>query len=142
VDPGPMDPIEERNAAIVQRLVRAFDDGSVPMIVLEVLSPHVVGHDLTGLLSDRDHPDSGQFTDVLGAAAVALGDARIDLRSIIAHHDEVDVRVAISGVTVEPFLGHATGASIAVEADLTYRLDTNGLVVELWQHALAGFGRP
>jgi len=85
VDPGPMDPIEERNAAIVQRLVRAFDDGSVPMIVLEVLSPHV---------------------------------------------------------TVEPFLGHATGASIAVEADLTYRLDTNGLVVELWQHALAGFGRP
>jgi len=123
------------NEATLRRLVAGFDQGSHPAIVLEVLSPHVVGHDRTGRLSDPAHPASGQFVDLVGAAATALGRPRFAVAALDADGDEVRSTIAIRGRLDRPLLGlEATGDPVTLEVDSTYRFDGNGLIVELWQH--------
>jgi predicted ester cyclase len=129
---------EERNAATIRRLVETFDDGTFPLIALEVLSPHIVGHDLTGRLSDPAHPDSGQFVDLVGVAAGALDDARFELRSIEAEGDEVHAHIVARGRATGTLLGwDGDGSEVTLETRTTYRFDRNGLIVELWQHAVS-----
>ena len=127
----------EAHEAAVRRLVQAFDDATLATIVLEVLSPHVVGHDATGLLSDPDHPESGQFVDVVGLCAASLGGVRFSLESVQGRGDRVDATVAITGHLDRSILGWpATAEPVRLEVDTTYRFDGNGLIVEIWQHRL------
>ncbi len=129
---------EERNTATIRRLVETFDDGTFPLIALEVLSPHIVGHDLTGRLSDPAYPDSGQFLDLVGVAAAALEDARFELRSIEAEGDEVHAHIVARGRATGSLLGwDGDGSEVTLETRTTYRFDRNGLIVELWQHAVS-----
>lgn len=136
--------VGRRNTATVRRLVEAWGSGASALVALGVVSPFVRGHDRTGLLSDRDHPESGQYADALRTIISALDEPTVRASSIVAQADPflVDAEVEIEGHRTGALFDTApSGRSERFQVSLTYRFDGNGLIVEHWQDVTVPISR-
>ena len=111
-----------------------MDDGSFAPAMLEVLSAHLRGHDLSGAGRAGRSEGSGYFEDLLGATAMALGGCRFTVASIEADADLVTLDVRAEGSFDRPLLERSpTGCHLVLPMRITYRFDHDGMIVELWQ---------
>lgn len=125
---------EQRNGATVQRLIDAFNHKTVPFIALDVFSPFMRGHELSGRLADPVHPESGYFRDALHEAGSALEGAVAVATAVVGEGDYVRAEVEVTGrQTAELFGRPPTGDTVTEMLGLTFRFDDHGLVVEYWQ---------
>lgn len=127
------------NAATIRWMIETLDAGTFLLTALEVLSPHVRGHDVCGLTGRPGHPRSGAFRDLLNEVMRSLDDHRFVVTALDADGDRVHVRVRVTGRHARPLLGRSpTGGRLEFDVANTYRFDGNGLIVEYWQDSTLG----
>ena len=138
------DEAQTSNIDTIHRLEEAFnqDDNSV---IGELFSPDFVGHmpenDLFGSTFDIN-----VMTDLVSILPAALPNLHVESDMLIADGDLVAQRALISGdFEVEFFDYPATGSPVAFTANVFYRFDDSGLIIEQWiefdtRAVLAQFG--
>ena len=130
--------------ARVRWMLHSLASGSHAMTVLEAVSPFVRCHDLSGLTTHPEHPDSGLHRDLLHEISGALDDVDIEIVALTEVDDRTaEVDVGVSGTWARPMLGREpTGSTFEAMCSNRYRFDANGLVVEYWQDCALAPAQP
>jgi predicted ester cyclase len=116
---------------VIHRLEEAFNQGDRDAVA-ELFSPDFVGHmpenDLFGSTFDVN-----AMIDLVSILPAALPDLHVESDMLIAEGDLVAQRALINGTFEVEFFGFPpTGNPIAFAANVFYRFDDSGLIVEQW----------
>jgi steroid delta-isomerase-like uncharacterized protein len=120
--------MSHENKAVVQRIIEAFNDGSLE-VLNGIVAADFVGHNP---LMPMDMQGVGSLTGFFAAIRAAMPDARHPGWTLIAEGDRVVAHMPIEGTFTHELMGiPPNGAKVAVWMANVFRL-VDGKVMECW----------
>ena len=122
----------EHNLAAARRIMDEAWNGGRLEVIDELCTPDCVDHDLS---SHRDIEGTESSKQRIERWRAAVPDMRVTVEDAFAGGDEVVVRWTARGTHAGELVGVApTGKVLEVSGMHIYRFDSDGRIVEIWDH--------